>query len=128
MNSLEKNEEDSKELQEIEIENERSRLSSIEYYEYSSKKKDIKNKCYKRIIVIFATILIFSLIFLFSINMVNVINSIKENRNTNDTPKDINNIILNISNESKIYNLSNNINGNKENNMVKITVNKNITE
>ena len=60
--------------------------------------------------------------------MVNVINIIKENRNKNDTPKDINNIILNISNESKIYNLSNNIKDIKENNNVKIRANKNITE
>ena len=128
MNSLENNVEDSKGLQEVEIENESSRLSSVEYYENSSSnKKDIKNKCYKRIIVIFATILIISLIFLFSKNMVNIINSIKENRNKNVISKDINNYILNISNESKINNLSNNINDNKENNIINITVNKNIT-
>ena len=60
MNSLEKNEEDSKEMQEIE--NERSRLSSIEYYEYSSNKKDIKNKCYKRIIVTIFLVFMVSLL------------------------------------------------------------------
>ena len=120
-----KREDFSKEEQEFEAENESSRLSSKKYYEYSYNNKNEKQKCYKRIVFFFISGLILVLFFGMSLRMINIINNISVNRNKNDY---INNLILNISDETKNNTINSTVKMNILNDNISINILKNISD
>ena len=130
----------SKKEQEFETENERARLSSKKYYKNFYNNKKVKQKCCKSVLFFLISGLILILFFGMSLKMIIIINNISANRNKNDY---INNLILNISDETKnntinsevkmnilndkiSINILNNISDNKENNINDFTTNNTI--